>query len=223
MNRLIKTLIATTALTILPLSLAYADGSTDPAVTGQGASDVLNGQVDFHIAQSNVNVNVTDATGNVAAQSVSGGNAVDITTMSNTEVTNNQYVSSVDISSNMNANVHNTGGTVSLTAQAVCNTASVSMDPTSTNVYSNQECQANDPSATLNANVGNVGNDVSLAATAMGNNFEEDTNAKYGAVQNYQVNESSVYATANTNVSNVNGNVSISAAAIGNNAQIVHY
>ncbi len=179
--------------------------------------------MDFHVAHANVDTHHPHATGNVAGQAVAGGNAVDITTMNNTEVTNNQYVTSVDISSNLNAKVHNTGGTVSLTSQAVCNTACVSMDPTSTNVYSNQECQANDPSASLNANVANIGNDVSLAATAMGNNFEEDTNAKYGAVQNYQINESSVYANANTNVTNVTGNVSVSAAAIGNNAQIVHY
>lgn len=219
MNRLTKILIASTALAILPMSLAYAGESTD----APSSSDILNGQVDFHIAQSTLNVNVDNAAGNLTAQSVTGGNAVDITTMSNTEVTNNQYVSSVNIDSDMNANAHNINGTVSLTSQAVCNTASVSMDPTSTNVYSNQECQANDPSATLNANVGNINNDVSLASTAMGNSFEEDTNAKYGAVQNYQVNESSVYSTENSNVANVNGNVSISSAAIGNNAQIVHY
>lgn len=218
MTRLMKILIASTALAILPMSLAYADGSTDPA-----NSDILNGQVDFHIAQSTLNVNVDNAAGNVSGQSVTGGNAVDIVTMSDTEVTNNQYVTSVNIDSDMNANVHNTGGTVSLTSQAVCNSASVSMDPTSTNVYSNQECEANDPSATLNANVGNINNDVSLASTGEGNDFEEDTNAKYGAVQNYQVNESSVYSTENANVANVNGNVTVSSAAIGNNAQIVHY
>ena len=179
--------------------------------------------MDFHVQQSTLNVNVTDAAGNVSGQSVAGGNAVDITTMSNTEVTNNQYVSSVNVGADMNANVHNVNGTVGLSSQAVCNSASVSMDPTSTNVYSNQECNAVDPSATLNANVGNIGNDVSLASTAVGNTFEEDTNAKYGAVQNYQINNSNVYSTANTNVANVAGNVSVTAAAIGNTAQIVHY
>lgn len=198
------------------MSLAYAGASTD-------SSNILNGQVDFHIAQSTLNLNVSDAAGNVSAQGVAGGNAVDITTMNNTEVTNSQYVSSVNIDSDMNANVHNVGGMVNLSSQAICNSASVSMDPTSTNVYSNQECQANDPSATLNANIGNIGNDVTLSSAAIGNSFEEDTNAKQGAVQNLQLNESSVYSTANTNVNNVNGNVAISSAAIGNNAQIIHY
>ncbi|HTQ13776.1 MAG TPA: hypothetical protein VMH86_07865 [Rhizomicrobium sp.] len=215
MTRLARTLIATTALTILPLSLAYAGGSSE--------SNILNGQVDFHTAQSTLNVDTSNVAGNVAQQSVAGGNAVDITTMNNTEVTNNQYVSSVDVSSHMNANVTNTGGTVSLSSQAVCNSAGVSMDPTSTNVYSNQECNAVDPSSTLNASVYNAGNDVSLASAAIGNSFEEDTNAKHGAVQNYQINNSNVSSAVNGSVVNVNGNVTATSAAIGNTAQIVHY
>ena len=200
------------------MSLAYADGSTSPS-----SSDILNGQVDFHIAQSNLNVDTTNVAGNVSQQSVAGGNAVDIVTMSNTDVTNNQYVSSVNIGSAMNANVTNTGGTVSLQSQAICNSASVSMDPTSTNVYSNQECDAKDPTATLNANVLNAGNDVSLASAAVGNSFEEDTNALHGAVQNYQINESSVNSAVNGTVTNVNGNVTATSTAIGNTAQIIHY
>lgn len=200
------------------MSLAYADGSTSPA-----SSDILNGQVDFHIAQSNLNVDTTNVAGNVSQQSVAGGNAVEIVTMSNTEVTNNQYVSSVDVGSAMNANITNTGGTVSLSSQAICNSASVSMDPTSTNVYSNQECDAKDPSATLNASVVNAGNDVSLASAAVGNSFEEDTNALHGAVQNYQINESSVNSDVNGAVTNVNGNVTATSTAIGNTAQIIHY
>lgn len=223
MNRLARTLIASTALAILPLSLACAAGSTDPAVTGEGTSNILNGQVDFHIAQSNLNLNTTNAAGNVTGSAVSGGNAIDITTMNNTSVTNSQYVSSVSIGSALNANVQNSGGAVSLTSQAVCNSAGVSMDPTSTQVYSNQECNANDPSASLNATVTNAGNDVSLASAAIGNSFEEDTNAKHGAVQTYQINNSNVFANTNAEVQNVNGNVNASAAAIGNTAQIVHY
>ena len=198
----------------LPLSLAYAGDST---------SQILNGQVDFHVDHSNLNLNLSDAAGNVAGQSVAGGNAVDITTMNNTTVTNNQYVSSVSISTDLNANVSNTGGTVDLSSQAVCNSAGVSTDPAYTNVYSSQECDAKDPAASLNANLGNIGNDVSLASTAVGNSFEEDTNAKSSAVQNYQINNSGEYATTNANITNVAGNVSASAAAIGNTAQIIHY
>ncbi len=198
----------------LPLSQAFAGSST---------SEILNGQVDFHVDHTNLNLNVMDAAGNVSGQSVAGGNAVDITTMNNTNVTNNQYVSSVSISSDLNANVKNTGGTVDLSSQAVCNSAGVSTDPSYTNVYSNQECNAQDPSASLNANLQNIGNDVSLASTAVGNSFEEDTNAKYSAIQNYQINNSSINATTNANITNVSGNVAASAAAIGNTAQIIHY
>lgn len=214
MRHLAKILIASTALLTLPLSLAYAGDST---------SQILNGQVDFHVDHSNLNLNVNDAAGNTVGASVAGGNAVDITTMNNTTVTNNQYVSSVSISSDLNANVTNTGGTVDLSSQAVCNSAGVSTDPAYTNVYSNQECNAKDPSAQLNANVANIGNDVSLASTAVGNSFEEDTNAQSSAIQNYQLNNSNVYATTNANVTNVAGNVSASATAIGNTAQIIHY
>jgi hypothetical protein len=200
----------------LPLSLAYAGQSTD-------SSDILNGQVDFHVDHTNLNLDVTDAAGNVSGTSVAGGNAVDITTMNNTNVTNNQYVSSVSVSSDLNANVANTGGTVDLQSQAVCNSAGVSTDPAYTNVYSQQECDAQDPSASLNANLQNIGNDVSLASTAVGNSFEEDTNAKYSNIQNYQINNSNINATTNANIVNVNGNVDASATAIGNTAQIIHY
>jgi hypothetical protein len=213
-----KILIASTALAILPMSLACAGGSTSPA-----SSDILNGQVDFHVAQSTLNVDTANVAGNVSQQSVAGGNAVDIITMSDTVVTNNQYVSSVNIGSTMNANVTNTGGTVNLQSQAICNSAAVSMDPTSTNVYSNQECDAKDPTATLNASVVNAGNDVSLASTAVGNSFQEDTNAAHGAVQNYQINESNMNSAVNGAVTNVNGNVSATSTAIGNSAQIIHY
>jgi hypothetical protein len=219
MTRLTKILIASTALLILPTSLAFADGSN----SGPAQSNILNGQLDFHVSTSTLNTNVTGAAGNVAAVSAAGGNAVDITTMSNTNVDNNQYVTSVDIGSSMNANVHDIDGTVSLTGQAVCNSASVSMDPTSTNVSSKQECDAIDPSSSVTANVGNIGNDVSIASAAVGNSFEEDTNAKYGNVATQQLNQSNMNSTVNANVSNIAGNVTLQSTAIGNTAQIVHY
>jgi hypothetical protein len=184
---------------------------------------VLNGQVDLNNSNTKLNLDVLNTSGSVSGASVAGGNAVDITTMSNTDVTNNQYVSGVSISADVNAGVKNVSGAVDLSAQAVCNSASVSMDPTSTNVYSNQECDAKDPSAALNANVSNIGGDVSLASTAVGNSMEEDTNAKYGAVQNYQINNSAINSTNNATLNNINGNVSASATAIANTAQIVHY
>jgi hypothetical protein len=220
MTRLTKILIASTALLILPMNLAFADGSNSAPAP---QSNILNGQLDFHVTNATLDTNVTGAAGNVSAASVAGGNAVDITTMSNTNVDNSQYVTSVDISANQSANVHNVNGEVDLQSQAVCNSASISMDPTSTNVASKQECDAVDPSASVTANVANIGNDVSISSTAVGNTFEEDTNAKYGNVATQQLNQSNMYSTVNANVANVAGNVSLTSTAIGNTAQIVHY
>lgn len=217
MTRLTKILITGTALLILPLNLAYADGSTS---TG---SDVLNGQIDLQGSNAHINTTVTDAVGNVAGASQSVGNNVEIVTMDNTNVTNNQSVGNVAINADQNATVQNAGGTVTLSSQAVCNSADVSTDPHVASVYSNQQCYASDPSSLLNASVSNAGNDVSLSSTAVGNTFSEDTNAAYMPIQNYQLNNSNTSATVNSTVSNISGNVTVNATAIGNNAQIVHY
>lgn len=200
--------------------MAFAGDSTN---SGAPQSNILNGQIDLHVANSTLDANVNGAVGNVSAVAATGGNAVDITTMQNTNVQNNQYVTSVDISSNINANVQNVGGEVGLQSQAVCNSASISMDPTSTNVASKQECDAVDPSASVTANVANIGNDVSISSAAVGNSFEEDTNAKYGNVATQQLNQSNMYSTVNADVQNIAGNVALQSTAIGNTAQIVHY
>jgi hypothetical protein len=218
MTRLTRILIASTALLILP-TMAYAGDSTSPP----SQSNILNGQIDLHVANSTLDTNVNGAVGNVAAVSAAGGNALDITTMNNTNVDNNQYVTSVDISSNIAANVQNVGGEVGLQSQAVCNSASISMDPTSTNVASKQECDAVDPSSSVTANINNIGNDVQISSAAVGNTFEEDTNAKYGNVATQQLNQSNMYSTVNASVSNIAGNVTLQSTAIGNTSQIVHY
>jgi hypothetical protein len=212
-------LIAGTALAILPLNLACAQASNS---TPDG-SLVLNGQIDFHVTSSNVNTSVTNAAGNVSGSSASVGNNLEVVTMDNATVNNNQYVSSVSISADQNADVKNVGGTVTLQSQAICNAADVSTDPHSTTVTSTQECQANDPSALLNATVTNAGNDVSLSSQAVGNSFSEDTNAASMPTQNTQINESNIASTVNAKVTNVQGNVSVNSTAIGNNAQIVQY
>src|SRR5271163_4158954 len=160
MINLTKTLIAGTALMILPLSQTYAQGSNN----NSDGSIVLNGQVDLHLSSSNVNTNITNTAGNVAGTSASVGNNLEVVTMDDASVNNNQYVSSVSISADQNANVQNAGGTVTLQSQATCNAADVSTDPHTTTVNSTQECQANDPSALLNATVTNTGNDVSLSS-----------------------------------------------------------
>lgn len=170
-----------------------------------------------------MNTNIANIAGNVTGTSAAVGNNLQVVTMNDSNVTNNQYTTSVSISADQNATVANTGGTVDLQSQAICNAADVSTDPHTTAVYSNQNCQANDPSALLNASVTNAGNDVSLASTAVGNTFTEDTNAAYMPTQNYQTNASNIASTVNANVKNVSGNVSVNSAAIGNNAQIVQY
>ena len=219
MTRLMQTLITGTVLMILPLSLAYAQTSTD----AQDGSLVLNGQIDLHLSSSNVNTNLTNAAGNVTGTSAAVGNNLEVVTMNNANVTNNQFVTSVSISADQNATVTNVGGTTALQSQAICNAADVSTDPHTTAVYSSQVCDANDPSALLNATVTNAGNDVSLSSQAVGNSFSEDTNAAYMPTQNYQTNASNIASTVNAKVTNVSGNVTVNSTAIGNNAQIVQY
>jgi len=198
--------------------LACADSSNDG-----GVSNILNGQVNLNNQTATLNLDTDTVQGNVSGAAVAGGNAIDITTMNNTNVINNQYTSTQNIDSDVYANVNNVGGTTDLTSQAVCNSASISMDPTSTNVDSTQECKAIDPSATLHANVSNTNNDVSLASMAVSNTMEEDTNAPYGNVTNWQINRAAVNASTTANVTNIGGNVSASATAIGNTGQIIHY
>jgi hypothetical protein len=200
----------------LPLNLAFADASTS-------GSDILNGQVNFNVAVSKLNTNVDGVSGDAGGQSIAGGNVVDITTMNDTNVNNEQYNSSATISSTLNANVANVGGSVGYQSQAVCNSASVSTDPNITQVYSNQECRSVDPTSTLNASVSNVGGDVSLAGSAIGNSFEADSNASNMPLELHQINSSAAYSTVNANVANVGGSTSATSAAIGNNAEIIHY
>jgi hypothetical protein len=218
MKRLTKILITGTALMILPLNPAFADGST----SGTG-SNVLNGQIDFQVTSSNLNTNISTVNGSVANTSSAVGNNLEVVTMDNTVVTNNQYVSGVSISADQTASVNAVAGTVNLQSQAICNAADVSTDPHVAAVNSNQVCNSNDPSSLLNASVSNVGSDVTLGATSIGNNFSEDTNAATMPVQNIQTNNANIAATVNSTVYNVNGNVSVNSSAIGNNAQIVHY
>jgi hypothetical protein len=221
MKKLAKTLIAGTALAMLLATPAFADSSTSSSALN--GSIILNDQTQLHTVTSNVNTEAQDIQGDFVGQSVAGGNALDVTTMQDSWVTNNQYTSSVNVSSSLNANVKNIGGSAQLTSQAFCNNAGISTDPTTTDVYSNQECQAQDPSATLNATANNIGGDFQSASIAMANNFEEDTNAPHAPVQNYQVNASNVNALNNTNVYSVQGSATVVGSAIGNNAQIVHY
>ena len=156
-------------------------------------------------------------------QSSATGNSLDVTTMNDTTVTNNQYVSSVDISSDLGASVTNVGGSVNIQGQAVCNAASVSTDPALTKVTSTQECDAVDPSSGTYVYAANIGGDLSVSNLAAGNTFEADTNATNMPVSTTQINRSSINAMTTATVSNVAGSVSVNSQAVGNSAQIIHY
>jgi hypothetical protein len=108
-----------TALTLLPMSLACAGGSTD---TG---SHILNGQVNLNASVSALNSSVYSVKGDVAGQSAAGGNAIDITTMNDTSVVNNQYSKSTTIDSTVNAGVGNIGGSVAGSSSAIGNNAQI--------------------------------------------------------------------------------------------------
>jgi hypothetical protein len=213
-----RSLIVGTALTIIPLSPACAGGSTNP----QG-SIILNGQVDLHTSISTLNTTVTNVKGGAGIASVAGGNAVDITTMNDTRVKNDQFTSSVDIFSDLGARVDNVSGSVSVSGQATCNAAQVSTDPSYTQVDSNQECRAIDPTSAVNVDAQNVGGDLSVTNLAAGNSFQEDTNAPYAPITNNQINASNTTANTTAHIMNVAGTVNVTSTSVGNTAQIVHY
>ena len=179
--------------------------------------------MNFNASVSQLNTQAYHVGQDVVGQSVAGGNAVDITTMNDTIVLNNQYNKSTTIDSTINAGVGHVGGSVGYTSQAVCNSASVSTDPTLTAIDSTQECRSIDPSSKINATISNIGGDAGLASSAVGNTFEADSNAPNMPVLTKQINSSFVQSKVNADISNVAGSFSSTSAAIGNNAQVIHY
>jgi hypothetical protein len=198
------------------LNPAFADSSSD-------GSQILNGQIALHTSISTLQTVIENVGQGVGVQSVAAGNALDVTTMNDTHVKNDQYVSTIDISSDLGARITNIGGDVGVQNQAVCNSAGVSTDPTITAISSKQQCDAVDPAARAYVDAANIGGSFSLANSALGNSFEADSNAQNMPVDTLQINHSNVNATTTANVSNVAGTVSVTSAAIGNNAQIIHY
>jgi len=157
-------------------------------------------------------------------QGQAAGNLIDITTMNDTMVRNNQLVGpGATIGSDVTAKVGNVGGSVGIQNQTVCNGASVSADPTVTAITSSQECRANDPSSQITAKVGNVAGDVGIAGVSIGNSLEADSNAPNMPIHNSQINAATGTSTVNATVHNVSGAVGVSSSAVGNTAQIIHY
>jgi len=222
--------IFTASLLALCAAPALAGGAGDPQYgswnngPSQGGSQILNSQINLQTNWSNLNVSVDTVGGNAVTQGAAGGNLIDITTMNNTRVDNNQIVGhDAAIGSNINMDVNKVWGSVGIQSQALCNGASVSTDPILTSVQSNQECHATDPYSRINTNIANVAGDAVVQSSALGNSFEADSNAPNMPIMTRQLNNSANVSNVNGTVFNVGGDVGFSSSAIGNTSQIIHY
>jgi hypothetical protein len=201
----------------------YGTWNNMPSQGGIG-SQINNTQFNQQNSWSNLNVTVDTVGGNVAAQGAAAGNLIDITTMNNTKVNNDQVVNmDPTIGSNVSLNANKVWGSVGIQNQVICNGASVSTDPVLTSVQSNQECHAIDPYSQINTNISNVAGNAVIQGSALGNSFEADSNAPNMPIMTRQINTSGTVSDVNANVSNVGGSVGFSSSAIGNTAQIIHY
>jgi len=191
---------------------------------GGDGSNILNTQINLQNNWSNLNVTAHTIGGDAVAQGAAAGNLIDITTMNNTRVTNDQTVGAgAAIGSNINMNVDKVWGSVGIQNQVVCNGASVSTDPSLTSVNSNQECHATDPFSGITANIRNVAGDAVIQGSSLGNSFEADSNAPNFPIITRQLNNSANVSNVNANAYNVGGSVGFSSSAIGNSAQVIHY
>ena len=200
-------------------------GTWDNSSSSQASgSNILNNQVNLQTNWSNLMGVVDTVGGDVVAQGAAAGNMVDVTTMNDTRVLNNQYVGSqATIGSNISMDANNVWGSVGVQNQVLCNGASVSTDPILTAVTSNQECHSKDPYSGVSALVTNVGGNAVFQGSAIGNTFEADSNAPNFPVISRQLNNSAVISNMGVSAFNVGGTVGMSSSAIGNTSQIIHY
>lgn len=229
----LKALLAAGLLAALPLTPAFAGDEygtwnngpawQDDSQQGIG-SMIMNGQVNLNSNWSNLNGSFDTVGGNLVAQGAAAGNMIDITTMNNTRVRNNQIVGpQANVGSNISMDANNVWGGVGISNQVLCNGASVSTDPTLTAVRSNQECHATDPYSSVRANITNIAGDAVIQGSALGNTFEADSNAPNFPIMSRQLNSSGVVSNVRANMFNVGGSVGLSSSAIGNTSQIIHY
>lgn len=221
-----KALIAVSVLALSATSaLAQTTGSWgDPSAQSGSGSQILNNQINLQNNWATLNASADTVGGNVVAQGSATGNMIDITTMNNTRVLNNQIVGpNANIGSEINLDTNNVWGSVGIQNQVLCNGASVSTDPTLTAVHSNQECHATDPYSAINTNVSNLAGNAVIQGSAIGNSFEADSNAPNMPIMARQLNSSSSVSNVNANVFNAAGSVGLSSSAIGNTSQIIHY
>ena len=192
-----KLLLAASVLA-LTATAAAAQGVgnwSDPTQSGTG-SQIQNNQINLQTNWSNLNASVDTVGGDVVAQGTAAGNMVDVTTMNDTRVSNNQIVGpNATIGSNVALDVNNAWGSVGITNQVSCNSANVSTDPVMTQVKSNQVC----------------------------NSFEADSNAPNFPIVSRQINNSASVSNVNANVFNAAGSVGLSSSAVGNTSQVIHY
>jgi hypothetical protein len=202
---------------------SWGDQSSSQSEGGIG-SHILNNQINLQTNWSNLNAQVDTVGGDVVAQGSAGGNLIDITTMNNTRVFNNQIVGpDANIGSNVNLDANNVWGSVGIQNKVLCNGASVSTDPVLTAITSNQECHATDPYSSINANISNLAGNAVFQGSALGNSFQADSNAPNMPIMSRQLNNSGVISNVNASVFNAGGSVGLSSSAIGNTSQIIHY
>ena len=221
-----KILLAASVLA-LSTSAAFAQGVgawSDPSQQSGVGSQILNNQINLQTNWSSLTGSVDTVGGDVVVQGNAAGNLVDVTTMNDTRVTNNQTVgSNATIGSAVAVDVNNVWGSVGITNQAICNGASVSTDPILTAVKSNQACHATDPYSEINTNISNIGGNAVVQGMAVGNKLETDSNAPNFPIMSRQLNNSGVVSNVNANVFNAAGTVGLSSSAVGNTAQVLHY
>mgnify|MGYP001554099355 CR=1 FL=1 len=226
-----KTLLAASALIALSATAAFAGGAgsdqygtwNDSSSQGSG-SQILNNQINLQNNWSNLTGVVDTVGGDVVAQGSAAGNMIDVTTMNNTRVQNNQIVGAgATIGSNVTLDANNVWGSVGVQNQVLCNGASVSTDPVLTAVHSNQECHASDPYSGVSAYVTNVAGNAVFQGSAISNSFEADSNAPNMPISSRQLNNSASVSNMNVAAGNVGGTVAMSSSAIGNTSQIIHY
>lgn len=215
-------ILLSASLLALSASASLAVDINNPQ--GGDGSNILNTQINLQNNWSNLNVHANTIGGDAVAQGAAAGNLIDIMTMNNTRVTNDQTVGpGAAIGSNIQMDVNKVWGSVGIRNQVVCNGASVSTDPSLTAVNSNQECHAADPYSGINANIRNVAGDAVIQGSALGNSFEADSNAPNFPITTRQLNNSANISNINSNVYNVGGSVGFSSSAIGNSSKILHY
>ena len=225
--KIFKTLLAASAMIAVSATASFAGDQygtwNDNSSQGSG-SQILNSQINLQNAWSNLTGSVNTVGGDAVAQGSAAGNMIDITTMNNTKVFNEQIVGpQANIGSNVKFDATNVWGSVGISNQVLCNGASVSTDPILTAVQSNQECHAQDPYSSIKTNISNVAGNAVIQGSSLGNTFEADSNAPNMPIATRQLNNSATVSNVMANTYNIAGSVGMSSSAIGNTSQIIHY